>query len=138
MFHRRFVENVLNMNLNSFHQITEKQFIDSQLDVMNIEENSVLFTENSKLDYIYFLLNGEVTIRINKHTLWSVDKKEFIGISSYFTGEKNYTYTVEASKNSTIVKINVDDFKEAIENSTELSTFIMDSLCERIKLTLKD
>tara|TARA_R110002050_G_scaffold300694_1_gene471623 strand:+ start:256 stop:636 length:381 start_codon:yes stop_codon:yes gene_type:complete len=126
------------MSLNSFHQITEKQFIHLNLDVIKIKENTVLFSENSKLDYIFFLLNGELIIKINKHKLWSVNDKEFIGISSYFTDESNYTYTVEASKNSTIVKIQVNDFKKAIENSTELSNFIMNSLCERIKLTLKD
>jgi len=128
----------LAMSLNSFHQITEKQFIHSNLDVIKIKKNTVLFSENNKLDYIFFLLNGELIIKINKHKLWRVNDKEFIGISSYFTDESNYTYTVEASKNSTIVKIQVNDFKKAIENSTELSNFIMNSLCERIKLTLKD
>jgi len=128
----------LAMSLNSFHQITEKQFIHSNLDVIKIKKNTVLFSENNKLDYIFFLLNGELIIKINKHKLWRVNDKEFIGITSYFTDETSYTYTVEASKNSTIVKIEVDDFKEAINNSIELSNFIMDSLCKRIKLTLQD
>jgi len=128
----------LAMSLNSFHQITEKQFIHSNLDVIKIKKNTVLFSENNKLDYIFFLSNGELIIKINKHKLWRVNDKEFIGITSYFTDETSYTYTVEASKNSTIVKIEVDDFKEAINNSIELSNFIMDSLCKRIKLTLQD
>lgn len=124
------------MNLTTFHQLTENQFLDTKLDVIKLDKSEILFDENKKLDFVYFLLKGELNINMGKHLMWQAHSKEFVGISSFFTNEPNYSYSADASVKSTIIKIPVIDFKRAIEVSNILNANIMNLLCKRIKLTL--
>ena len=124
------------MNLTSFHKLTENQFLKTDLDVINLDKSDVLFDENNKLDYIYFLLKGELNINMGKHLMWQAHSKEFVGVSSFFTNDPNYSYSADATEKSVIIKIPVIDFKRAIEVSSQLNANIMSLLCKRIKLTL--
>lgn len=124
------------MKLDFFHNITDNQFIETQLEVVQLEKSEKLFEENKPLEYIYFILKGELAINKGKHFLWTALNNEFIGISSFFSKEPNYAYTVEALKKTQVLKMSKQDFKEAINHSRKLNNSIIDVLCKRIKLTL--
>jgi len=103
---------------------------------ITLKPSKHLFNQGDKIDFIYFIEAGAFNIIKDKKLLWQASKNEFIGISSFFSEEDTYSYTVRASVDAIIYKIPVTIFKKSIENSAELNAFLMKIFCDRIKMTL--
>lgn len=124
------------MPLTVFHKLTEQQFENINIESLELEKSDVLFSEGETINYLYYVVKGELNIFKNNQHMWQANPNEFIGLSSFFTDDSNYSYTVTACTNSDILKIPLDDFKNAIENSNTLNTELMKLFCVRIKNTI--
>lgn len=119
-----------------FHKATKDYFSEAQIDNFVLAKGKPLFIQGDKIDYIYFLSDGELNILKNSQMMWQAHRNEFIGISSFFIGEQKYSYSVKACKNSEVSRISVEDFKKALNAYPTLNTSLMKLFCNRINLTL--
>jgi len=119
-----------------FHKATKNYFLEAEIDNFVLDKGKTLFKQGDCIDYIYFLSEGELNILKNSQMMWQAYRNEFIGISSFFIGELNYSYSVKACKNSVISRISLKDFKNALNTYPTLNTSLMKLFCSRINLTL--
>jgi len=119
-----------------FHEATKNYFAEAEIDKFVLDKGKSLFKQGDKIDYIYFLSDGELNILKNSQMMWQAHRNEFIGISSFFIGEFNYSYSVKACKNSVVSRIALKDFKNALNKYPTLNTSLMKLFCNRINLTL--
>ena len=120
-----------------FENIPEDCFSHAKIKIKSIKKGGTLFDEGDKVDYIYFLEEGELNILRNRQIVWQAQTDEFIGISSYFNGEQNYTCHVKAAKKSTLLQITTKDFEIALLEYPELSRSLMNIFNNRINLIFK-
>lgn len=118
-----------------FHIATENYFIDANLESIVLDRDRYLFKEEDKLDFIYFLCQGELNIFHKNFLLWQAHQNEFIGISSFFIGEKRYSTSVKARQESTLYKIPLAEFRLALRKHHKLNGDLMKLFCERIDKT---
>lgn len=119
-----------------FHEATKHNFENVKIENFVLEKNKFLFKKGDTIDYIYFLSKGELNILKNRQLMWQAQRNEFIGISSFFIGDANYSYTVKACKKSTVYKIPLKDFKEALSQHSSLNNELIKLFCFRINKTL--
>lgn len=124
------------MELTTFHQITDNQFKNESLEQIVLEKKAILFEQHTPLTFIYFVLEGELNIIKDNQFMWHANANEFIGLSSFFTLSKSYSYTVLASSKSIVLKLDLKKFKNALTKSNILNTELMKLFCDRIKQTL--
>lgn len=123
------------MDTAYFHKISENQFLNSSIELSKLNKLDILFKEGDSIDYIYFLIEGELNVIKGKQVMWQAHENEFIGISSFFNNDSNYAYTVKTCQKTKVLLIPLDDFKKALINSSTLNNMLMHLFCERIKLT---
>jgi len=124
------------MDYTNFHKTTYYCFLATKIEDIIIDKGDTLFKQGEKIDYIYFLSKGELNILKKNQMMWQAHLYEFIGISSFFIGEANYSYTVKACKKSTLLRVSLNDFNLALNKNPQLNTSLMMLFCQRIKLTL--
>lgn len=124
------------MEIKEFHEITNGCLKKYKLNELSLSKGQFLFTEKDPIDFIYFLLKGELSVLRNNQNLWQAQKNEFMGISSYFIGEPTYSYSVKANKPSRLIEIQKVDFDEVLMESPALNNSLMHLFCQRIDSTL--
>jgi len=117
-------------------KIFKTYFNETGLKTVKLKKAKHLFNQGEQIDFIFYIKNGAFNIIKDKKMLWQAQENEFIGISSFFSEDEIYSYTVRASVDAEIIKIPVSIFKDKIEKSTELNAYLMKIFCDRIKMTL--
>lgn len=119
-----------------FQKVTESRLLNTDINLISINKGVTLFKQGETIEYIYFVIQGELSILKDNQKMWQARKDEFVGISSFFIGDPNYSYEVVAKENSEIIKMPLQVFAEAVEKSSALNQSLMKSFCKRIKITL--
>lgn len=119
-----------------FHDATTNYFAEASAESFLLKKGETLFKQGDKIDYIYFLSDGELNIMKNSQMMWQAHRDEFIGISSFFVGESHYSYSVKACKKSKVTRVPLHEFKLALNSFPALNTSLMKLFCSRINLTL--
>jgi CRP-like cAMP-binding protein len=128
----------MDMKNQSIEEITKTYFSNATLKHIEIEKGDTLFDRKNSVDYIYFLKGGELSIIKNNQMVWQAFHHEFIGITSFFNREPNYSCMVKAYKKSSLIQIKIADFKQSLENHPALNTTIMKLFNDRINLIYAD
>ena len=123
------------MDLSHFHKLTESAFINCDILQESFAENLVIYNEGDELNYIRFILKGDVSVLKDGHPVWKGHENEFIGLSSYFNEKNVYSNSAVTASKTVLLKIKTDDFKNALNESKQLSSSIISSLLKRIKYT---
>jgi CRP-like cAMP-binding protein len=124
------------MSRNLFLETPKNNISNLFSDNFILDKGSILFKQGDKIDYIYILTDGELSILKNNQFMWQAQCNEFIGISSFFIGDSHYSYSVKACNQSTVARIAIKDFKKALNNHPALNTYLMKLFCDRIDFTL--
>jgi CRP-like cAMP-binding protein len=117
-------------------KIFNTYFGDLEMSNILVQQSKNLFNQGDKIDYIYFIDKGGFNVIKDNKLLWQASKNEFIGISSFFSEEDTYSYTVRAITETSVYKIPIDVFKYMIKKSANLNSYIMKIFCSRINATL--
>lgn len=123
------------MNLSKFHSLTNDAFKDAKLSLESFAEEILIYSEGENLDYIRFIVEGEIAVLKSNNVVWKGHQNEFIGLSSYFNQKGVYGNSAKTTCKTEIVKIKKEDFEKALNSSSELSNKIIQSLLKRIKYT---
>ncbi len=118
-----------------FHIVTENHFENDSPETILVKKNQYLYREGEKIDSIYFLCDGELNILQGGFSLWQAQKNEFVGITSFFGGEENYSSDVKATKNSWLYQIPIERFQETLNNNKTLRLSLVNLFCQRIEKT---
>ena len=116
--------------------IFDIHFNETDLKTVKLKKVKHLFNQGEQIDFIFYIKKGAFNVIKDNKMLWQARENEFIGISSFFSEDETYSYTVRASVDAEIVMIPVNVFREKIEKSNELNAYLMKIFCDRIKMTL--
>jgi CRP-like cAMP-binding protein len=125
------------MSIKRFHELTANFFVSADVQEISIAKGENLYTQGTTQEYIFMLLKGELNIMQKKQVLWQAQEQEYIGITSFFSEEKEYSASVKACKDSDVIAIPISDFRDALINSPELNQSLMNLFCDRIDLTFE-
>jgi len=120
-----------------FHDLTSNFFVGANVQEVSIAKGKELYSQGASQDFIYMLLRGELNIMQQNQMLWQAQEQEYIGITSFFSEETQYSTSVKACKDSVVMQIPISDFKDAIVKYPELNQSIMNLFCDRIDLTFE-
>lgn len=106
-----------------------------QAETQELTEGEVLFKENEPNDFVYLILSGSIKVTRKKWAIGITFPNEFVGITSCISEGTSYTFSAKASSPSKVLKIKKEIFKKVLLENPKFSRFIIEILCERIKLT---
>ena len=123
--------------MDSQSPMFDKQFIleHFQTEQISINEGSSLFHEGEPNDFVFFILSGAIKVSRKKWVIGITYPNEFVGITSCISDGNFYTFSSVALENSELLRINKAAFKDLLLSNLVFSKYIIEILCERIKLT---
>jgi len=125
------------MSIKKFHELTTDLFVGAEAQEVAIAKGEMLYSQGATQEYVFMLLNGELNIMQEKQVLWQAQTEEYIGITSFFSEEKQYSTSVKACKDSEVIRIPISDFRDALIKYPELNQSLMNLFCDRIDLTFE-
>lgn len=124
-------------NINIFKNLKDatKEELKNCSNIMKLEKNEVLFEEKEKINNIYFVIDGKVSIfKINENgdrkVIFILNEGEMI---NEITTDKKRESSVfcEVFENATILKYNIDDFIKIMEKDFYLTKNIINYMERR-------
>jgi CRP/FNR family transcriptional regulator len=101
---------------------------------LNVKKGVYLFKEGDSNKSLYFLLSGKVRVLKSKYMLWTAQSRELVGLSSFFSERSIYDFSVKASVDSEVIKLNANSIMSIVSKDPIFSRAIMQILCERVKM----
>ena len=101
---------------------------------LNVKKGVYLFKEGDSNKSLYFLLSGEVRVLKSKYMLWTAQSRELVGLSSFFSERSIYDFSVKASVDSEVLKLNTNSLMNMVSRDPIFSRAIMQVLCHRVKM----
>ena len=117
-------------------KIFDTYFNGLNLKTRTLKKAEHLFNQGESINFIFYIRKGMFNVIKDKKILWQAKENEFIGISSFFSDDETYSYTVRACVDSEVVLIPIGFFEEKIKGFPELNTYLMKIFCDRIKSIL--
>ena len=103
--------------------------------------NDIIFNEGEEIKGIYFIKDGRIKVTRkakNDMAVWFAKPNEFIGLSSFFNGSSNYSFSTSAFAGDVdAVLIPTQDFKKILDDNPVFKQEIIQILCDRIGATRK-
>lgn len=123
--------------MDSKEPIFDVNFIQKHFEAepLELKSGDCLFRENEPNDFVYFILKGSVKVSRKKWAIGITFPNEFVGITSCISEGNTYTFSAKASSPSKILRIKKEIFKKVLLENPKFSRFIIEILCERIRLT---
>jgi len=101
----------------------------------NIATGTVLFTENTPGNTLYFLAAGEVALTRGGKPLDVIKAGEVLGEMSVLTGEPR-SATATARADSEVIELDAGAFSGAIQKTPEFALMLLAILIKRLRLAL--
>ncbi|MCR4789456.1 MAG: YihY/virulence factor BrkB family protein, partial [Treponemataceae bacterium] len=106
------------------------QLISDENPRMELEENSIIYQENSESDGIYYIVEGQVKLFRDNYTA-TIEKGSFFGEYNCIL-EKRHTLTATTTKKSTLIFINKKQFEKVIESDPGVPQKMMEKVPQYI------
>jgi len=123
-------------------------FTSAQIDIMrpliedvDFEKNQVIFNQGDQADYLYFVLDGTVSIRFNPEdgpvlSVAEVDQGDVFGWSAAL-GSECYTSGAVCTESGTFIRIQGEDLKNLCQQFPETGILILNRLAGVIAQRLR-
>lgn len=106
-----------------------------QAEQLSVPKGKSLFNEGEPNDFVFFILSGAIKVSRKKWVIGITYPNEFVGITSCISDGVSYTFSSVALEDSTLLQIKKEEFKALLISNLVFSKYIIEILCERIKLT---
>lgn len=118
------------MEYAAFHRVTNNAFLNSKIKSITLDEGEPLYREDAKINGVYFLVKGEMSMVKKKVVMFRVVENDFIGLVPFFLKENHNGYLIVAIKKTILIRIDFKTFNLAIERSKYLRKLVTDSFCK--------
>ncbi len=122
-------------DIDEFAEIPTEQLshIASITEEVEMEPNTTLIKQDEPAETLYFILEGEVSVKRNGKEIIRYKENEPIGIWSLLDDEQPNIATAVTVKPTRLLKIDREDFLEVVADYVEITQGIFKSLARRIR-----
>ncbi len=116
---------------------SEYSLMSSVAIMKRIPKNALLYEYGDAVDYVYFVDRGSIQLGLDSKTGKTLIKNIIYGKSIFgeniFTGQEKRKEFAKASRESTVIMIPVDTFKEIVMNNEKFASEIMAIIMGRLQ-----
>ena len=123
------------LGISEFAEVPTEQLshIASITEEIEVEPDTTLIKQDEPAEALYFVLEGEVSVRRDGREIMRYSEKEPIGIWSLFDDEQPNIATAVAVAPTRLLKIDRENFLEVVADYVEITQGIFKSLTRRIR-----
>lgn len=118
-----------------FAEIPTEQLghIASITEEIELEPNTTIVEQDEPSEALYFVIEGEVSVKRNGREIMRYGEKDPIGVWSLFDDEQPNIATAVTIEPTRLLKIHREDFLEVVADYVEITQGIFKSLARRIR-----
>lgn len=122
--------------MDSKEPLFDPTFVANELTPVDItiRVGDMLFKEGESNDFVFFVVSGSVKVSRNNWVIGITQPHEFVGITSCLSDKNYYTFSAIALEAGNVYRIRKEAFKNLLLRNPTFSKYIIEILCERIKL----
>lgn len=122
--------------MDSKEPLFDPSFVANELTpkAINVGVGEMLFREGESNDFVYFVITGSIKVSRNNWVIGITQPQQFVGITSCLSDRNYYTFSAIALEAGSVYQIRKEVFKNLLLRNPLFSKYIIEILCERIKL----
>jgi CRP-like cAMP-binding protein len=105
----------------------EFQRVSAAMQDLHLEEGDVVFREGAPPTYLYFVVDGQVTLTSPDKPQLIFDPRSVVGAVDTFL-DRPLSYTATVTRKAHLLRIRIDDWLDVLEDSTELARIFITNL----------
>ena len=101
-------------------------------DLVSYPAGSVIFKEGSSAEFMYVIMEGEITLSLHDHTIAVASPGAIFGEMALLDSEGR-SATATATSDCILVPIDVHSFKSLIQYTPDFALHVMNALAQRLR-----